>query len=242
MTVPTKISLDLSDKPNLKHLLETNTPMFKEILSTMMKVAEEAASHQRAIPWYSLPNQLNENLNFANTVPALMEAFFSVEQLHPEYFGVLGLDIHPLAFLKKKKIGEAGGYSKWRQHFDMPERSVVTPEVITDILRKMLYYTKYIDMEALGKAVLSNQLEAHKAIPMLNAERLPFTPALRYQKESFGDLKVGKFWEDIGAFYGGEYEERPEECPACHYQELEDLRDYVVCHMCNLGVKVVAAE
>lgn len=234
-----KISLD--DKPNLAKLKEKDITSFREIMSTFMKLAEESASTQRAIPWYTLPHQLHENLTFANMVPALMDAFFSVDKINADSFSIVGLGVHPLSLLKQSKLGNVG-YSTWRNHFGLRNQGPVTPEVVTEIVRQLLYYARYIDMESFGKALMSNELEAHKAIPSLNAERLPFVPALRYQQEVFGDLFVGKFWSDIGAFHGGEYEEIPMDCPACHLNDLALIGEYHVCRSCNLGVKVVMPE
>ncbi|MNP58262.1 hypothetical protein D3C76_1531670 [compost metagenome] len=122
----------------------------------------------------------------------------------------------------------------------MPEDTKVDKNTIMNIIRTMMYYAKYINVEKFGQALLGNQLEVHKALPEPSMEKLPFYPALQYQKK-FGDLNVGKFWPEVGAFYGGGMKEIPETCPACHVGKMVEATKAAqgihVCDSCNIGIK-----
>jgi hypothetical protein len=68
--------------------------------------------------------------------------------------------------------------------------------------------------------------------------KLPFQPALKYQKEHLGDLYVVKFWHDIGALNCGNIEIDEHECLACHVGDLITISnelEYQVCPRCNAG-------
>ena len=238
---PEEIRIHLDDKPNLAKLKEKNPGMFVQVVRTAVAIAEEAAgSGKDSIPWYDLPGKFDDKLSFAEVAPAIMRAFFDAKGISPKNFDILGEEVHPLSLLKRRDIGTKGKYTMWRKHFGRGEHEHVDSVTITGIIRRMLYYARYIDVEKYGAAFMSNQLEAHKALPMENAEKLVFYPALRYQKEKFGDLHVGQFWDDIGAFYGGEITKtNGPHCPACHIGELTKIGDYYVCPTCNLGVKLV---
>lgn len=239
------IRIMLDDKPNLRKLKEKDKAKYTSLVRTMIQAAEDAADSDRMLPWYDLPEKLHPSLTFEKVTPAILRAFYDVEGLNPDNFSVIGSDLHPLSLFQKQELKNGVGYAKWRKHFGMSEDDEVGPEAITAILRKLLYYAKYIDVKKFGEALMSKQLEAHKALPMDNVEKLPFTPALRYQQERFGELKVGQFWSDIGAFYGGDvpngYEESAS-CPACTVGFLRDVKEYIVCESCNIGFKSLGGE
>lgn len=242
---PIKIKLD--DKPNLAQLYISDAKSFRMVLSTMLAMAERAADQNREnrIPWYQLPFLVNNKLDFPMLVEAMFEAIFEVQGLHPENFTVMGADLHPLAVLKKdSKPKDDEDYSSWRRHFNLPEDAEVTKDTIVDILRSVLYYTRFIPVKEFGQAHLSRQLEVHKADPELALEKLPFVPALNYQRDHFKPLQIGRFWKDIGAFYGGVLPEDHDsyDCPACKTHKLERIGNYLVCPGCNIGFKEGANE
>lgn len=238
------IKVKLSDKPNLTKLYATEPATMKMILSTMIQMAEKAAdpdTHNR-IPWYKLPFMLNEKLTFATLVEALFEAMFEVPGMHPDNFAVMGADIHPLAKLQRKfdePAKDENDYTNWRRHFDLPDDAVIDKTTLVEIMRKIFYYTRFIPVKEFGQAHLSRQLEAHKAIPELAVEKLPFVPALRYQMEHFKPLQVGRFWKDVGAFYGGSFPADSDtyDCPACKTHTVQKIGEYLVCPGCNIGFK-----
>lgn len=234
------ITIQMKDKPNLKALRFNNPPVFKEVLSACIALAEKAAENEdrTRIPWWELPQRFSPELNFTNMLHAVAESVFDAKQINPDSFNILEEDVHALAVFKSERERN-GTYPDWRSHFDIPaSEGNAGPDEVKQVLRKLLYYARFVDVEKFGKAVLSNHLSVHQALPELNAERLPFTPALCFQQEKFGDLKVGKFWDEIGAFYGGTVDTLPETCPACGHTELKQVGDFYVCPSCNLGVVV----
>lgn len=238
------ITIKMADKPNLRALRFHNPKKFKEVLSACIALAEEAAyvGEDRKIPWYDLPSKFSPDLDFENTLKAVSAAVFEAQAINPDSFSILEEDVHALAVFKSQS-DRTGTYPDWRRHFDFPDGyDPAGPKEVTAILRKLLYYARFIDMDKYSKAVLSNHLSVHQALPELNAEKLPFVPALRYQQDQFGDLKVGKFWDDIGAFYGGEMPAGTSatECPACKAGaiHLKQAGQYLVCECCNIGIKI----
>lgn len=236
---PIKIKLD--DKPNLSQLYHTDVKSFRTILTTMLAMAERAVDQNRdnRIPWYQLPFLVNKELDFPMLVDALFEAVFEVQGLHPDNFTVMGADLHPLAILKKDgKPKDENDYSGWRRHFNMPEDAEVNKDTLVEILRSMFYYTRFIPVKDFGQAHLSRQLEVHKADPGLALEKLPFVPALNYQRDHFKPLQIGRFWPNIGAFYGGDYTGGDDHnCPACGTHTLQQFGEHLICPGCNIGFK-----
>jgi hypothetical protein len=91
----------------------------------------------------------------------------------------------------------------WRSHFSM-DTNEVSQESLEKIIRKMLYLVRWFDIDTVSKSLVSNQF------PVIDGKdimKLPFQPALRYQKENLGDLYVGKFLHEIGALNCGSVHE-----------------------------------
>jgi hypothetical protein len=102
---------------------------------------------------------------------------------------------------------------------------------------------KYIDIGKLRTFLEANQVVTYRGLGDEQIMKLPFYPALKYQK-AIGELHVGKFHDDTGFFDCGEIKLEdgvPEACPACKHQYLTilDLSDYALCEACNAGFKIV---
>lgn len=234
-----KLTIQIDDsKPNLKRLRGENKEAFLNIIKTFIGLAEEAADMDAPIPWYEVPGKLNDKMTFKMLTTAVMRAMFKVKDINPDHFSVLGATVHPLSRFGTQTSGGKKEYASWRKHFAMGEDADINEDTIEQAIRKMLYYMRYIDVNKFGQAHMSNQLEAYKALGNEAVEKLPFIPALRYQREHFGELAVGQFWHDIGAFKCGTVpDEEYLNCPACHMTVLEPLGDYDVCTDCNAGFK-----
>ena len=103
------INVHLGDKPNLANLKEKDPVMFRQVLATMIALAEEAAAEPKGgIPWYKLPGMFDDKLTFAEVAPAVMRAFFDVQGINPKNFDVLGAEVHPMSLFKKRDIGSKG--------------------------------------------------------------------------------------------------------------------------------------
>jgi hypothetical protein len=237
---PLTIMID-DTRPNLKRLRAKDKAKFLEVVKTFMAIAEEAADDSVPIPWYELPSMLNPNMTMKMIASATLRAVFRADQLNKDTFSVLGATLHPLSHFGERNINRGGAYSSWQRYFMLEPDAEVNQESIEKVIRKLLYFSRYIDVEKFGHALLSNQIEAYKALGQENLEKLPFIPALRYQKEHFkNDLMVGQFWDDIGAFNCGEVESLEDGCPACKSPEFHLWGDYTVCSDCNAGFKYKA--
>ena len=239
---PLTIMID-DTRPNLKALRAKDKDKFLYIVKTFMELAEEAADSNVPIPWYELPYMLNPNLTMKMVAAATLRAVFRVDQLNKDTFSVLGATLHPLSHFGERSINTGGKYSSWQRYFMLEPDTPIDGDAVEQTIRKLLYYARYIDVEKFGHALLSNQLEAYKALGQENLEKLPFQPALRYQKEKFGDLKVGQFWHDIGAFDCGEITHEAAVnwgCPSCGTGVVVEVGSYSVCESCNAGFKIKA--
>ncbi len=239
-----KLTIQIDDtKPNLKRLRGENKEAFMNVIKTFIGLAEEAADLKAPIPWFEVPGMLNDKMTFKMLTTAVMRAMFKVKDINPDHFSVLGATIHPLSRFSALKPNGSKDYSSWRRHFALDEDSDINEDSIEQIIRKMLYYMRYIDINTFGQAHMSNQMESYKALGMEAAEKLPFIPALRYQQEHFGDLAVGQFWHDIGAFKCGEVTSEIDTnwgCLACSVGAMTEFEAYRVCDTCNAGFKVKA--
>lgn len=224
-----KISLD--DKPNLARLLKEHPDQAKEIISTFVELMEESVSHN----WYTLPSKFSADLKFKMLVKGILYGSLNLKGINPDAYEVLGEEVHPLSMLSPRMNFLSGEkrYANWRNHYRLPKGSEITQQTIEQIFCKLLRYYKYVDIESLANALVANQVKAYEGLGSRALEHLPFIPALRYQQNKFGDLHVGKFYDDIGAFDCGETDDV--ECPACHTTDLKTVGTYKVCPNCNGG-------
>ena len=231
-----KISLD--DKPYLSSLLQTDKTIFKDIVGTFVNLMEVAASNG----WYKLPDNIHTSLSFSDIVGGILNAIMTTEQINTEAYSTLGDDIHPLALLsdKRKNIitGEPEEYD-WRSHFILDSEEV-SKETIEVIIRKMLYLMRWFDIDTVSSALIANQFPI---VRDTDIRKLPFQPALIYQQLHLGELHVGKFFHDVGAFDCGGLENASSKvCPACVVGELKyigvDDKGYHVCPRCNSGFEL----
>lgn len=102
----------------------------------------------------------------------------------------------------------------------------------------MLYLVRWFDVESVSKSLLTNTFPV---VDDKDIRKLPFQPALMYQKNHLGDLYIGKFFHDIGAFNCGKIERGTHTCPACNISKLVEVDDegkHNVCPRCNAGFVV----
>ncbi len=228
-----KISLD--DKPKLKQALADNPQLAKEVIQTFVQMMEESFSTENGIRWADLPRELNENITFNDLIKGVLNGVLSVKQINPDTFDVLRIEVHPLSMLAPRKnyIDGTMKYYNWREIFKIQEGAPINSETIAGILRKMLRYVKYVDIQTLAEHLQMNQIATYRGLGIEQVKRLPLYPALRYQKETFGDLHVGKFYNDIGFLDCGENEN--DYCISCNRSDLYVIGNYRVCLSCNAG-------
>ena len=235
-----KFSIDTSDKPKLEALMKSDKVKAKEIINTFVSLIEESLDDSNAIPWVDLPEKFGGGLTFPQLIKGILHGSLDLKDLNPKAYDVFKEEVHPLSMLMPRKDDMSGEirYHDWRNHFKMPPNTPVNQDTIEGIFRKLLRYYKYVKIEDLAGALMSNQIATHKGLGEPNVKVLPFYPALKYQEETKGELHVGMFIDDIGALDCGELSDgHAESCPACITGMLEDVGKYMICPNCNAGFR-----
>jgi hypothetical protein len=223
-------NITLDDKPALTALKGQDIEAFKEVVGTFVGLMETAAANQ----WHTLPDSIHTSLSFNDVVTGVLNAVMTTEQINPEAYTTLESDLHPLALLSDKRkdliSGEREVYD-WKRHFSM-DSNEVSKDAIEKVIRKILYLVRWFDIESVSKAMITQQFPV---VDAKDIQKLPFQPALQYQKSNLGELHIGKFLHDIGALNCGVVDKEIEKCPACSVGMLENVKSYRVCPRCNAG-------
>ena len=230
-----KINLD--DKPKLAKALADNPALAKEVIQTFVQMMEESFNSDNGIKWADLPKELNDKLTFNDLIKGVLHGILSTKKINPDTFDVLKVEVHPLSILAPRKNYIDGGlkYYDWREIFKLDANEPIDANTISKILQKIMRYAKYLDMQTLAEHLQMNQIATYRGLGIEQVKKLPFFPALCYQKEKFGDLHVGTFYNDIGFLNCGENEH--DYCVSCNRYDLHSINDYKVCLACNAGYK-----
>lgn len=236
------IPFNLSDKPSLMNLLKEQPEVAKQVMQTFSELMEESISNK----WHELPEQFaGKDLTFRELIKGILHGSLDLPDINPEAYDAIKEEVHPLSMLMPRKDFLNGGIRKynWRSWFRLPQDAAIDQETISKIFRTLLRYYKYVKVEDLAYALINNQIATFKS--MDQAKLLPFYPAIRYQQKHFGDLHVGKFFDEIGAFDCGTipdtFQWEYDNCPSCQVGSLEDIfgdGEVGVCTHCNAGFKV----
>ena len=212
-----KFSIDLEDKPFLKRLSQENKAAFSDIVKTFVGLMEVAAEKN----WHELPQHIHSSLSFSDVVNGVLNAVMTTKEIDKNVFATLEYDLHPLALLSDKREDMVTGermYTDWRSYFSIDSKDV-SRETIEQIIRKMMYLVRWFDIDTVSRALMSSDFPIRDP---KDIAKLPFQPALKYQAEQLGDLYVGKFFHEIGAFNCGTIEPEAIICPACHIGDFPD--------------------
>lgn len=229
-----KLSINLDTKPNLSKLRENDKAAYNAIASTFVNLMEIAAEKK----WHKVPETIHSSISFTDLVTGVLNAVMTTKEIEPKAYLALEDDLHPLALLSDKRkdlVSNEPEYFNWRNHFAL-DSSEVSQATIEAILRKVLYLVRWFDIDTVSKALMTN------SFPVMDPKdvaKLPFQPALKYQAEKLGELHVGKFFHDIGAFNCGTIVESYEQCPACRVGKLEKIDEYKICPSCNAGFMIL---
>lgn len=228
-------TIKTDDKPKLDQLMRENPQAAKEIISTFVDLMEESLEQK----WNELPQLFaGRDLSFRDMIKGILHGSLDLPEINPEAYDALKEEVHPLSMLAPRRDYLNGGTRtyNWRNHFRLPKDATVDQDTVAAIFRKLLRYYKYVKVDDLAYALINNQITTFKS--MNQAENLPFYPALRYQQQRFGDLHVGMFLVDIGAFDCGT-DTKSEECLACgNPDDMWRIKDYKVCPRCNAGFRI----
>ena len=228
-----KFSINLDTKPYLANLRETDKAAYNEVVSTFVSLMETAAEKK----WHKLPEQIHSSISFNDVVTGTLNAVMTTREIEPKAYQALEDDLHPLALLSDRRKDLISGepeYVNWRNHFTL-DTNDVSRETIEAILRKLLYLVRWFDIDTVSKSLMTNSFPT---IDSKDVAKLPFQPALKYQTDKLGELHVGKFFHDIGAFNCGELPIEYTHCVACGVGTLEPMGKYRVCPKCNAGYEV----
>lgn len=242
MSIPTEFTISFSDKPNIQKALMENPALVKEVIGTFVALMEESFDTSKGVQWAHLPKLLHKNLTFSSLVRGILRGSLDVKGIDAEAFDALGVEVHPFAMLSPRKNildpSKVRTYD-WRAHW-RAEADEIGEELVTELVRKMFRYTRWVRIDEFAKALDSSQVATFRGLGQIAIENLPFVPALNYQKEHFGDLHVGKRMLNSGFFDCGiEDENGFSECPACKsIDTFHQLEDEIGCLSCNAGFTV----
>jgi len=237
-----EFTIDTKNKPHLDRAMQENPQLARAVIQTFVGLMDEAFDPSKTITWAELPKKLHEDLDFGSLIRGILRGSLDLHSIHPEAADVLREEVHPLAMLQKRKNYLDGGerYVNWRGHFGLSKEAMVNEKTVADIFRKLLRYSRYVKIDELRKAHEANQVAAFRGMGDEQVMLLPFYPALRYQREHFGDLQVGKFMDDLGSFDCGPMpnEHDWDICPACgHVDSMEVMGSVSYCMDCNAGFR-----
>jgi hypothetical protein len=227
-----EMKINTANYPYLEQLMQKSPDKARELMSTFIQLMDEAAKEG----WHELPEMFSRDLTFSDLVKGVLHGSLDLPKINPDAYDALKEEVHPLSMLSPRRDYLNGGlrHYNWRGHFRLPSSAKVNQETIETIFRRLLRYYKYIRVDELGKALSANQVVTYKDTNQ--AELLPFYPALRYQQRELGDLQVGLFFDDVGAFDLGKINSIPEECPACKEpSEMWHIHNKIICERCNGG-------
>ena len=229
--------INTADKPFLEKAMKEEPALAKEVISTLAALMNEAFDTDKGIRWIDLAKELHKDLDFGSLIRGILKGSMDLKDISPDAFDALKVEVHPLAMLQPRKNYLEGGmrYHNWRNHFKLDEGTPVNEETVSTIFRKMLQHIRFVKIDQLRQALESNQIAAHRGLGDEQVRKLPFFPALRYQKHQFDDLHVGKFLEQYGLFDCGAIGADEEMCPACGVDSLQSLGNHSGCMSCNAG-------
>lgn len=235
----TKVSVSLDDKPLLQSMLKEDPKKAKEIFSTFLSLLEISLEHG----WDKLPQEMfhNDEVSFKDLIHGILFGALDLPSMSPKSYHILGAKVHPLAILGKNNHYPVGGEESldWREWFMFPSDKEINRETISEVIRKLMQYGRWIDFKGFYEALAVNELAIWKDAEQPNTALLAIQPALRYQKEVKGELSVGDFLEDTGFFNCCSVTEGVTKCPACQREGLIKFNETIkVCEKCNSGYKI----
>jgi hypothetical protein len=234
-----EIKINLDDKPNLKAAFLSDKAKAKEIVSVFVECMEESFKEDKGIKWSELPNQLNPNLTFRDLIMGILKGALDVRDINPDVFEALLIEVHPLSMLAPRKDFITGEmYQRnWRGHFRLEDDSKADELAISNILRTLLRYSKYVSVKQLAEAIDTKQEMTFRGIGSRVMELLPMRPAIEYQRTHMGELFVGTFDLETGGLDCGEHEET-DFCPACKKKDIAQIESNMICFTCNASYRI----
>lgn len=235
--IPIKINIDDS-KPNLKKAMAENPARAKEVIATFVEMMEHAFRDG----WADLPEQFHPDLTFKGLIHDILHGVLDLKNIDPVYYKDLGVAVHPFGLfsyqLPDLSSIHGNSYYDWQRHFDWKEGRDLP--AIQSILRKLLYYARYIEIDKLGEAMFRKDMDLY-LVERDPSPAIAAHPAIQYQRRVFGERFAGKFIDTHGLFDCGTMKrrQRPDSCPACTIGNLREFPGNVIgCERCGAGYKI----
>jgi hypothetical protein len=239
----TKLSIDLDTRVGLQQFIAKHPKRAKEFLQTWLDGANELAL--MGFDMGLLQETANQlQLRPADILAGVLAGCLSEQLQNEKMSNILGKDLLPIAILTLKGLTVDGEelYADWRRWYSLDKHTQLNADTIAKVIAGIMKYARFLDFDKLSEALESNQLIAFKGMSSEQVKLLPFIPALKYQREHFGDARVGKFMTErnAGFFNCGEIATDEEQCPACGRDDLVHAKDgiHIYCRACNAGFKI----
>jgi hypothetical protein len=235
------IQFDINQYQNIRETIRMEPEFAKVFLRTFLQVADHLLKTGSARTLTKTAQQLN--ITAPEIMQGIIEGCLNEQLINENLAPILGKELLPIALLTLKNNSETAEevYFNWRKWYHMQRHNQVNAETISEVIANIMKYARFLDFDKLTEALESNQLITFKALPMEQAKLLRFYPALRYQKDVLGELKVGTFFTDrqAGFFNCGEIEESDTHCLACGRRDLQKAKytEHIYCRACNAGYK-----
>lgn len=234
-----ELKINLNDKPHLRAAMLADKDKAKEVISVFVDCMEEAFRDDKGFVWAHLAKELHPNLDFRQLIFGVLRGVLDVREINPDVFEALRVEVHPLSMLAPRKDFITGEmYQRnWRGHFRLEDDSKADELAISNILRTLLRYSKYVSVKQLAEAIDTKQEMTFRGIGSRVMELLPMRPAIEYQRTHTGELFVGTFDLETGGLDCGEYEET-DVCPACKKKDIVQIESNMLCYTCNASYKI----
>lgn len=227
--IPIKIVIDES-KPNLLRAMKENPTAAKEVMETFVTMME----HTFTEGWHTLPKQFHPDLTFKSLIHDILHGVLDLKEIDPKYYDDLGVLVHPFGLFSYRPFGDGMKYYDYQRHFDWKNGHDLP--VIQSLLRKLLYYARWIEFDKLHDAMKRKDMDLY----LIERDPSPLIashPAIQYQEKNMGQRFAGKLVDKFGVFDCGTLPEGAEYCPACSTGNLIDLPDMKACERCGAGFK-----
>ena len=241
------IQFPIDDKQHLRDLMRRNPEQARKFMRLWLDIGDKLIGLGTPP---ALIEETAEQLGITPTdiVAGVLAGCLNEQFINEQIAPILGKELLPIGILTLKDVTLEGEerYMDWRRWFQLEKRSTINADTIAIVIGNIMKYARFLDFNKLSEALESNQLITFKALPMEQAKLLPYYPALKYQKETLGEFKVGTFFNDrkAGFFNCGEADPTMQECEACGRSDLKRTKDgrYIYCRACNAGYKVKGVE
>jgi len=240
------VTVNLANNPHVKQLLESDPEALKTIIKAFTGIFDTACRER----WDLLPGELDATgeMTFEALLHGMLEGSFNAKEFNPTLFEVLGMSIHPLAVLKKQNLMSVNTSDDkmydWREFYALPRDAKVDKDSIAEIIRNILRYNRWIPTkefyEALGAG--GDAVDLFRQMDENQVAKLAYLPALKYQRRVLGELHVGRFLGNTGAFDAGTIRGNYDDemfCPACELEHLTPFNEaQKVCLRCQAGFTI----